>query len=332
MSKTIGILGAGSWGTALALSLSDKGYLVKIWDIDKDHLDAMRIDRENKKYLAGIKFRDNIIMANTAEEALEGVDLVQMSAPAQHFRSALEGALPFLKKDVPLVNVAKGIERKTLKRLSEVAKEIASDLPYVVLSGPTHAEEVSIGVATLLVSASEDLKSAEKVQDIYMSEKLRVYTNTDVIGVELAGALKNTIGLGAGIIAGMELGDNTSAALMTRGLAEIARLGEALGAQKETFMGLTGMGDLIVTCTSVHGRNRRAGILIGQGMSPEEATKKVGMVVEGMFTTQAAWQLAQSLGVEMPITEQIYRVINGEIDAREAVKQLMIRDRKSELE
>jgi len=231
-----------------------------------------------------------------------------------------------------LVNVAKGIEQKSLKRLSEIAEEAIPGVKYVVLSGPSHAEEVGRLMPTTIVAAAEDLELAEYVQDIFMTEALRIYTNTDVVGVELGGALKNIIALGAGISDGMGFGDNAKAALMTRGMTEMSRLGVALGASEETFAGLTGMGDLIVTCTSMHSRNRRCGIMIGEGMEPAEATKRIGMVVEGMFTAEAAYELANKVGVEMPITEAIYGVIQGTVNAREAVTALMTRQRKHEKE
>ncbi|MGI6731549.1 MAG: NAD(P)H-dependent glycerol-3-phosphate dehydrogenase [Anaerovoracaceae bacterium] len=332
MNKNIAVIGAGSWGTALAVSLSNKGHNVKIWDIDQTQLENLNKDRENKKYLSGIKFNDHLQVAYTVEEAIKGSDLVLFSAPAQHFRSALKGALPYMTQDMVVVNVAKGIEQKSLKRLSEIAFEEKEDMKYVVLSGPSHAEEVGKGLPTTVVSASRDINLAEYVQDIFMSENLRVYTNNDVIGVELGGALKNIIALGAGISDGMGFGDNAKAAMMTRGIQEIARLGVKLGAEARTFSGLTGIGDLIVTCTSMHSRNRRCGILIGEGLSPKEATERVGMVVEGMYTTEAAYQLAQRVGVEMPITEQIYNVINGLTDAKETVRNLMTRQKKHESE
>jgi glycerol-3-phosphate dehydrogenase (NAD(P)+) len=231
-----------------------------------------------------------------------------------------------------LVNVAKGIEQETLKRLSEIALEKLPNAKYVALSGPSHAEEVGRGMPTTLVSASEELELAEYIQDVFMSDRLRIYTNSDVAGVELGGALKNIIALGAGISDGMGYGDNAKAALMTRGITEIARLGVKLGANLSTFSGLTGIGDLIVTCTSMHSRNRRCGIMIGEGIKPSEAVKKVGMVVEGIYTAEAAYELAKQVGVEMPITEQIYHVINESTDAREAVTSLMTRQRKHETE
>lgn len=332
MTKKIAVIGAGSWGTALAVSLSGKGHSIKIWDINQEHLQELKENRENKRFLPEVAFPDQLEVAFTVSEAISGSDIVLFSAPAQHFRSALDGALPYLNKDMVLVNVAKGIEQKTLMRMSEIAFEKLPDAKYVVLSGPSHAEEVGRGMPTTVVSASKDLELAEYVQDVFMSDSLRVYTNTDVIGVEFGGSLKNIIALGAGISDGMGYGDNAKAALMTRGITEIARLGTKLGAQASTFSGLTGVGDLIVTCTSMHSRNRRCGIMIGEGMKPSEATVKVGMVVEGMYTTEAAYQLAQKVGVEMPITEQIYHVINEKVDARDAVRSLMGRQKKHEME
>ena len=332
MMRKIAVIGAGSWGTALAVSLGKKGHSVKIWDINKEHLQELKELRENKRFLPDVKLPDKVEIAFSVETAIPGSDIVLFSTPAQHFRSALDGAMPHLTKDMVLVNVAKGIEQKTLMRLSEVAFEKLPDAKYVVLSGPSHAEEVGRGMPTTVAAASQDLELAEYIQDVFMNDFLRVYTNTDVIGVEFGGALKNIIALGAGISDGMGYGDNAKAALMTRGITEIARLGTKLGASASTFSGLTGIGDLIVTCTSMHSRNRRCGIMIGEGVKPSEATAKVGMVVEGMYTTEAAYQLARKAGVEMPITEQIYNVINEKIDAGEAVRSLMGRQKKHEME
>lgn len=332
MSEKIAVIGAGSWGTALSISLSSNGHTVKIWDLDKEHLKELSENRENVRYLPEVKFPETLQISDTVEDAVEEADIVLFSVPAQHFRSALKGALPYIKPEMVLVNVAKGIEQKSLKCLSEIAFEILPNARYVVLSGPSHAEEVGRAMPTTLVSASDEQKLAEYIQDVFMSNRLRIYTNSDVIGVELGGALKNIIALGAGISDGMGYGDNAKAALMTRGITEISRLGVKLGADLSTFSGLTGIGDLIVTCTSIHSRNRRCGIMIGEGMKPSEAIKKVGMVVEGMYTAEAAYELAKQVGVEMPITEQIYQVINEEVDAREAVKSLMSRQRKHETE
>ncbi|NLY71725.1 MAG: NAD(P)H-dependent glycerol-3-phosphate dehydrogenase [Clostridiales bacterium] len=332
MSHKIAVLGAGSWGTALAINLSSKGCQVSMWDIDTEHINSMKQQRENKKYLPDIKFNENINLVENIADAIDGSDIVMFSAPAQHFRSALDTAIPFLKDETVLVNVAKGIEQKSLKRLSEIAFEKLPNAKYVVLSGPSHAEEVGRALPTTVVAASNNLELAEYVQDVFMTDSFRIYTNTDLIGVELGGALKNIIALGAGISDGMGFGDNTKAAMMTRGITEIARLGVKMGGRPETFFGLSGIGDLIVTCTSMHSRNRRCGIMIGQGVKPSEAIKKIGMVVEGMYTTEAAYKLAKKYDVEMPITEQIYRVINEEIDVKDTVKALMTRRKKHETE
>jgi len=328
--KKVGVIGAGSWGTALAITISNKGHQVKIWDLDEKHLEELAENRENKRYLPGIKFGSNLQPVSSVREALDGVDIVLFSAPAQHFRSALEGAKQYLKPEMVAVNVAKGIEQKTLKRMSEVAYEIVPDLKYVTLSGPSHAEEVGREMPTTVTVGSSDRKLAEYIQEEFSTDRFRIYTIDDVVGAELGGSLKNIIALGAGISDGMGFGDNAKAALMTRGLAEIQRLGQKLGADPLTFAGLTGVGDLIVTCTSMHSRNRRCGIMIGEGLDPKAATEKVGMVVEGMYTTEAAYALAQKYGVEMPITEHIYKLINGEMNAKEVVDILMDRDLRHE--
>ncbi|WP_419026011.1 NAD(P)H-dependent glycerol-3-phosphate dehydrogenase [Emergencia sp.] len=328
--KTIGVIGAGSWGTALAITLSNKGHNVKICDVNAEHLAEMRANRENVRYLPGIKFCDRLHIVDDEQEALEGADVALFSAPAQHFRSAFEGALPYLTDDMVVVNVAKGIEQGTLMRLSEIAYALKPDVKYVVLSGPSHAEEVGKALPTTVAVASKDMELAEYVQDVFMTDRFRVYTNDDVCGVELGGALKNIIALGAGISDGIGFGDNAKAALMTRGITEMCRLGVKLGADIATFSGLTGIGDLIVTCTSMHSRNRRCGIMIGEGIKPSEAVEKVGMVVEGMFTAEAAYELAKRVGVEMPITECIYECINERISAKDAVDMLMGRDKKNE--
>lgn len=326
----IGVIGAGSWGTALAVTLSNKGHSVRIWDIDKTHIKELRENKENVRYLPGVKFCDRLIPADTVEEALEGADTVLFSAPAQHFRSALESAASYINEDMIIVNVAKGIEQKTLMRMSEIAKEMGQYKKYAVLSGPSHAEEVGRAMPTTVVAASENHDVAVAVQEMFSTDFLRVYTGTDVTGVELGGALKNIIALGAGISDGLGFGDNAKAAMMTRGIAEMKRLGVKMGADVNTFAGLTGIGDLIVTCTSMHSRNRRCGIMIGEGMAPDEAVKNVGMVVEGMFTAEAAYELADRLGVEMPITNEIYKLIKGQITGKEAVMNLMGRERKPE--
>ena len=333
--SNIGVIGAGSWGTALATVVAGKGNQVRIFDVDEKHLKSMEEHRENVDYLPGVPLDDNIQMAYTNEEALRDADVILFSAPAQHFRSALTSAQEFIKDDVIMINVAKGIEKGTHKRMSEIAVEVMGDEVldrYVVLSGPSHAEEVGRRLPTTVATASRNPEAAKKIQDLFMTDRFRVYTLDDVVGVELGGALKNIIALGAGISDGMGFGDNAKAALMTRGLAEITRLGLKLGARPETFAGLTGTGDLIVTCTSMHSRNRRCGIMMGEGLSPEEAIKKVGMVVEGMFTAEAAYELAKLAGVEMPITDAIYKVTKGTLKATDAVESLMGREKRHELD
>ena len=325
-------MGAGSWGTALAVTLGRNGHRVRMWDINETHLKDIKANRENRQFLPGVMLPENVDVTTEKERMLSEADLVLFSVPAQHFRQAFTQALEHLPKDVLIVNVAKGIEQQSLQRMSEIAFSIREDLHYVVLSGPSHAEEVGMGMPTTVAVASPQRSWAEDVQDIFMNEYLRIYTNDDVAGVELGGSLKNIIALGAGISDGLGYGDNAKAAMMTRGMTEITRLGVRLGADPLTFSGLSGIGDLIVTCTSMHSRNRRCGIMIGEGMPPAEAVKKVGMVVEGMYTTEAAYRLSKQVGVEMPITEAIYQVINGDLPAKDAVNQLMSRSRKHENE
>ncbi len=328
--KRIGVIGAGSWGTALATVLAGKGNEVRIFDVDESHLKRMEIHRENVDYLPGIHLDEKIKICYSREEALSYADVVLFSAPAQHFRSALNTASLFIPEEALIVNVAKGIEQRSHLRLSEIASDEIDKNRYVVLSGPSHAEEVGKAMPTTVATASVNLEAAEAIQDLFMTERFRVYTTEDVVGVELGGALKNVIALGAGISDGMGFGDNAKAALMTRGLAEITRLGVKLGASPETFAGLTGVGDLIVTCTSMHSRNRRCGILMGEGKDPETAVREVGMVVEGMYTAEAAYELSKMAGVEMPITEAIYRITRGDLKAIDAIELLMGRDKKHE--
>ena len=332
MKQNISVIGAGSWGTALAITLSAKKHNVKIWDIDEQLVADLERDRENKKYLPGISFGDTMKVEYNVKDVMFGADIVLFSVPAQYFRSAAVNAVKYMNNDMVVVNVAKGIEQKTLLTMSQIAQEIFPENPYVVLSGPSHAEEVGLGIPTTVAVASKKMEDAEYIQDVFITDRFRVYTNDDVIGLELGGSLKNIIALGAGITDGMGFGDNTKAAMMTRGIAEMVRLGIAMGGERDTFSGLSGIGDLIVTCTSMHSRNRRCGIMIGEGMDPKEATEKIGMVVEGMFTTEAAYELAKKLDVEMPITEQIYNVINGKVSPQDAMLSLMNRPKKHEME
>lgn len=329
--STVTFIGAGSFGTALSTIVAAKGCRVNIFDIDKDHLDRMEAAMENTDYLPGVKLSGDYHFYTDNESAIRDADVVVFSLPAQHFRSAIKAAVPFIKPDALAMNIAKGIEQKTLKRMSEVAGEYFDMNRYACISGPSHAEEVGIGIPTAVSVSSRDPRTARSISDLFSTSRLRIYTNDDMLGMELAGSVKNVMAVGSGIIDGMGFGDNTRAAMMTRGIAEMTRLGVALGAKPETFAGLSGVGDMIVTCTSMHSRNFRCGRLIGQGMDPEEARKSIGMVVEGMFTAEAAHELAQKAGVEMPITEAIYNVINGRIRVEDALEALMGRPRKAEI-
>jgi len=322
----ISVLGSGTWGTALAMVLEKNGHSVTLWSFFESEISEIAKNRAHK-FLKDVKISENIALTSDLDEAVKA-DMLVLAVPSHVVRSTCKS----LKKydNLPLiVNVAKGFDEETNERLSVVIKnELGKDC--VVLSGPTHAEEVAREVPTAIVAACEDLEKANKVQDAFMCQTLRVYTNTDVVGVEVSGAIKNVIALCAGISDGCGYGDNTKAALMTRGLKEISRLGEALGGKLETFMGLTGIGDLIVTCTSMHSRNRRAGILIGQGKSLDDAVAEVGMVVEGVKCCICAQKLAQELNVEMPIVNAAYDVLYNGTSPQQTVASLMVRESKHE--
>ncbi len=330
--QKICVLGAGSWGSALALSLAKKGYNVTMWTLSQEQADKINSTKENIDYLPGVLFPNNIMLTTNIEEAVIDSKLIVLAVPSQAIRSVCAQIKPFVKDNQILVDVAKGLERGSGLRLSQVCEEELPNNPYVALSGPSHAEEVAKDIPTTLVVACENIEIAQEVQNIFMSPKLRVYTNPDVIGVELGGALKNIIAFGAGICDGLGYGDNTKAALMTRGIREISRLGIALGADSTTFSGLSGIGDLIVTCTSMHSRNRRAGILIGQGKSLDETLKEVKMVVEGITATEVAHDVAKKMGIDMPITSAIYSVLYEGKSANEVVVNLMMRSKKHEIE
>lgn len=335
MGLNIAVIGAGSWATALAVLLAKKGCRVKMWSRRPDLAREINETRENSRYLPGVPVPPGIIAGVAMMEVLDRAEAVVFGVPSHAFREVARRALPLLPDGAILINVAKGIEENSLCRLSQAfGDEAGPDLlsRYVVLSGPSHAEEVGRGVPTAVVVASPSQDSARFAQDLLMGETFRVYTNPDLVGVELGGALKNIIALGTGIADGLGFGDNTKAALMTRGLAEISRLGMALGANPLTFAGLAGVGDLIVTCTSMHSRNRRAGMAIGRGQTVEEALAGVNMVVEGFRTTRAARRLSQQCGVEMPITEQTYQVLYEGLSPRIAVNNLMSRGKTHEME
>ena len=330
--EKICVLGAGSWGTALALVVAKKGYNVSMWTLNEEQCNKINKDKENIDYLPGVVIPDNIVVTTNIEEAVKDGTIIVLAVPSQAIRSVCKQIKPFIKDNQILVDVAKGLEKGTGLRLSDVCHQELPNNKYVVLSGPSHAEEVSRDIPTTVVVSSEDIHIAEIVQDIFMSPKFRVYTNPDVVGVELGGALKNIIAFGAGICDGLGYGDNAKAALMTRGIKEIGRLGVAMGAKASTFSGLSGIGDLIVTCTSMHSRNRRAGILIGQGKTLEETLAEVKMVVEGITATDVAYNVAKELNVEMPITNAIYSVLYDNANPDEVVTELMMRDKTHEVE
>ena len=326
------VLGTGSWGTALALSLAKNGYNVVMWSRRKERAEKINEARENAQYLPGIMLPENINITDNIKEAMEDCPMIVVATPSQAFRGMCKQIKEYVKKEQIIVNVAKGLEKGTGKKLSEVCREELPENEYVMLSGPSHAEEVAKELPTTIVVAAEKLEVAQKTQDFFMSPTLRVYTNPDLIGVELGGALKNIIAFGAGICDGLGFGDNTKAALMTRGITEISRLGIAMGAKSVTFSGLSGIGDLIVTCTSMHSRNRRAGILIGKGYSVEETLKEIKMVVEGITATEVAYEVAKEIGVDMPITAAIYGVLHKGLDPKDAITSLMMREKKHEVE
>lgn len=327
----ITVLGSGGWGTALALLLLENGHQVTLWSYRQEESDNLRERRENP-VLPGVVLPEGLNL--TADMAcVKNSKVIVLATPSFAVRTTAAQARPFLAPGAVLVSVSKGVEKDTSLTLTDViAQEVGEGHPVVALSGPSHAEEVSRGVPTAVVAASRDQAAAELVQDIFMSPRFRVYATDDVVGVELGAALKNVIALCAGVSDGLGLGDNTKAMLMTRGLTEIARLGEAMGGRKETFAGLAGIGDLIVTCTSMHSRNRRCGIAIGKGTPPQQAVKEVGMVVEGYYAAANAKALADKLGVEMPITAAAYQVLYEGKDPKTVVVELMTRDKKHESE
>ena len=328
----ISVIGSGGWGTAITLLLCSNGHEVCLWSYLKEESERLKQDRENKAFLPGVSFGDyNIDFTSDIKEASSFGEIIVSAVPSKAVRTTAK-KLSMYADGKPIVNISKGIDEEKLCRLSEVFMEEMPHSPIAVLSGPSHAEEVARGIPTTNVLSCSDASLAQKLQDVFMSPSFRVYTNPDMVGVELGGALKNIIALCAGITDGLGYGDNTKAALMTRGLHEIKRLGIHLGAKAETFSGLTGVGDLIVTCTSMHSRNRRAGILIGQGKTLKEALDEVKMTVEGVDATKLAYTLSKKHNIEMPITEASYRVLFESADPRSEVLRLMTRDKKSEAE
>lgn len=324
------VLGMGGFGLALAVMLDKNGHSVNVWSAFESEIEDIKRDGENKKKLPGVKIKDSITLTSDISTVSDS-DVVIFGVPTGFVRSVAKQAAPFITENTVILNTSKGLEDKTFKRMSEVLREELPNSPIVILTGPSHAEEVGVGMPTTVVVASDNSKYSDYIQSVMSNTALRIYINDDVVGSELGGSLKNIIALCAGICDGMGFGDNTKAALMTRGITEIARLGVKMGGKRDTFAGLSGIGDLIVTCTSMHSRNRRAGILIGQGVSPDEAVKQIG-TVEGYTCTKVAYELSQSVGVVMPITEQCYNVLFNGLDPKTALKNLMGRPKGHETE
>ena len=325
-----GVIGSGSWGTALARVLSKNGHEVTLWSRREEESRMLREERENKSKLPGVKLPDDILCTTDLEQTVEGKDILVLATASPSIRSMAKKMAPYVAAGQLIVDVSKGIEESTLMILTDV---IAQEIPQcraAVLSGPSHAEEVGRDIPTTVVAGAKDRETAEYIQNLFMNKVFRVYTSPDMLGIELGGALKNVIALAAGAADGLGCGDNTKAALITRGIAEMSRLGVAMGGHIETFNGLTGIGDLIVTCASMHSRNRRAGILIGQGKTMQEAMDEVKMVVEGVNSAKAAKTLAEKYKIDMPIVQEVNKVLFEDKPAKEALADLMLRDKKIE--
>ncbi len=326
----VSVIGAGSWGTALASMLYRNKHEVTLWSIVEEEVEMLREKREHLDKLPGVKLPKDMEITTDLEKSIRGAELTVLAVPSPFTRSTAKKMAPFVEDGQLIVNVAKGIEEATLMILTDIIEEEIPNCRAAVLSGPSHAEEVGRGLPTTVVAGARDRKTAEFIQNIFMNEVFRVYTSPDMLGIELGGALKNVIALAAGIADGLGYGDNTKAALITRGIMEMSRIGVACGGRIETFQGLTGIGDLIVTCASVHSRNRKAGFLMGQGKTMKEAMEEVKMVVEGVYSATAAVALAKKYQVEIPIIEQVHAVLFEEKPAKEAVMDLMLRDKKVE--
>lgn len=335
LSESIGIIGAGSWGIALAYLLSGNGEDVTVWSRSEENVHKLRTDHENKDKLPGVILDESVKFTSSLEEAVSGKDIIVIVVPSSHVRSICSQIKPYLSTDPNvrqvIVNCSKGIEEGSLMIMTDVILDELPGTDVAVLSGPSHAEEVGKGMPTTIVVGAFDKDTALYIQKVFMNDAFRVYISPDMLGIEVGAALKNVIALAAGIADGLGYGDNTKAALVTRGITEIARLGIAMGGTFETFCGLSGIGDLVVTCASMHSRNRRAGILIGQGKTASEAMDEVHMVVEGVYSAKAALELAHKYEVDMPIVEQINAVLFENKPAKEAVQQLMVRDPKIEM-
>lgn len=326
----VSVIGAGSWGTALSVLLHKNGHHVTIWSIMEDEIQMLREKREHVDKLPGVSLPEDMDFTTDLGEAIKGRDMLVLAVPSPFTRSTSAKMKEFVEEGQLIVNVAKGIEEATLMTLTDIIQEEIPQAKVAALSGPSHAEEVGKGMPTTCVAGAKDRETAEYIQNMFMNESFRVYTSPDLLGIELGGALKNVIALAAGIADGLGCGDNVKAALITRGIAEISRLGLAMGGKKETFSGLTGIGDLIVTCASVHSRNRRAGVLMGQGYTMDEAMKEVKMVVEGVYSAKAALKLGKKYDVSLPIVEEVNAVLFENKAAAEAMRDLMLRERGAE--
>lgn len=326
----VSVMGAGSWGTALALLLHSNGHQVTVWSINEEEVEMLSKEREHKSKLPGVKIPEDMVFTSDMETAIKEKDFLVLAVPSAFTRGTARNMKPFVKEGQIIVDVAKGIEEDTLMTLSQQIEEEIPQANVAVLSGPSHAEEVGRGLPTAVVIGAKTEETARYLQEMFMNHVFRVYISPDMLGMELGGALKNVIALAAGIADGMGYGDNTKAALITRGIAEIARLGVKMGGAIESFTGLTGIGDLIVTCASVHSRNRKAGYLMGQGKTMEEAMAEVKMVVEGVYSAKAAAKLGKKYGVALPIVDKVNEVLFEGKDPKEAVDELMLRDSKAE--
>ena len=334
-SKTIRrvtVLGTGGWGTALALVLHSKGHDVTLWGSTPDYVEFLKSERENKKYLKGIKIPPGLKITSDIEAAQDQTNLIVVSIPTPYVRKTLQPFKSYYIPGTPIVSVIKGIENETLMRGSEILRDVFTEPPIALLLGPSHAEEVARNLPTTVVVTSEDIKLATEVQETFITEYFRVYTNSDVVGVEIGTSVKNVIAIAAGICDGLGFGDNSKAALITRGLAETTRLGVAMGGQRDTFSGLAGLGDLITTCVSPYGRNRLVGELIAKGKKLPQVLEEMNQIAEGILTTKSVCALAKKYNVEMPITKEVYNVLFEDKDPMKAVKELMLREPKPETE
>lgn len=328
--RRIGIIGAGSWGTALAVNLARNNHVVTIWSIMEDEVKMLEEHREHLDKLPGVKLDESMQFTTDLETAIKGMDMLVLAVPSIFTRSTSKAMAPFVEEGQIIACVAKGIEDDTFMTITDIVEEEIPQADVCVLCGPSHAEEVGQGLPTTVVAGAKTRQSADFIQDTFMNETFRVYTSPDMLGMELGGSLKNVIALAAGMCDGLGYGDNTKAALIVRGISEVTRLAFAMGAKTETINGLTGIGDLIVTCQSKHSRNRRAGELMGQGMTMEEATKEVKMVVEGVYSAKAALALGKKYYVTMPIIEEVNKVLFENKSARNAVNDLMLREKRAE--